>query len=82
MHNLYTKFIKLLEICKQLSKNLVNGYGNFPCRAFIPRFSDLEVVALPLASETGSMANKSVREYNDVGDVVVRSKSGHNSISK
>lgn len=28
MHNLYTKIVKLLEICKQFSDNLVNEFGN------------------------------------------------------
>ena len=28
MHNLYTKFVKILEICKQFSENLVNELGN------------------------------------------------------
>ena len=28
MHNLYTKIVKLLEICKQFSENLVNEFGN------------------------------------------------------
>ena len=28
MHNLYTKFVKILEICKQFSENLVNESGN------------------------------------------------------
>ena len=28
MHNLYTKFVKILEICKQFSENLVNEFGN------------------------------------------------------
>lgn len=27
MHNLYTKFVKILEICKQMSENLVNDHG-------------------------------------------------------
>lgn len=27
MHNLYTKFVKILEICKLFSENLVNEYG-------------------------------------------------------
>ena len=27
MHNLYTKFVKILEICKQFSENLVNELG-------------------------------------------------------
>ena len=28
MHNLYTKFVKILGICKQFSDNLVNAQGN------------------------------------------------------
>ena len=28
MHNLYTKFVKILEVCKQFSENLVNAFGN------------------------------------------------------
>ena len=46
MYNLYTKFVKILEICKQFSENLVNDSGNVPRRGPVPKFSDLEVVAL------------------------------------
>ena len=28
MYNVYTKIVKILEICKQLSENLVNEFGN------------------------------------------------------
>ncbi len=28
MYNLYTKFVKILEICKQFSENFVNELGN------------------------------------------------------
>ena len=28
MYNFYTKIVKLLEICKQFSENLVNALGN------------------------------------------------------
>lgn len=38
MYNLYTKFVKILEICKQYSKNLVNEYGNNPRRDPTPNF--------------------------------------------
>ena len=55
MYNLYTKFIKILEICKQFSENLVNELGNVPRRGSIPKFSDLEVVALSLTVETESI---------------------------
>ena len=45
MCNLYTKFVKILEICKQFSHNLVNEQGNIPRRNPMPKFSDLEVGA-------------------------------------
>ena len=47
MYNLYTKFVKILEICKQFSENLVNESGNVPRRCPVPKFSDLEVVRYP-----------------------------------
>ena len=28
MYNVYSKFVKILEICKQFSENLVNEFGN------------------------------------------------------
>ena len=51
MCNLYTKFVNFLEICKQFSNELVNEKGNIVCRGPVPRFSDLEVVALSMAAE-------------------------------
>ena len=53
--NLYTKLVKILEIRKQFSENLVNESGNFSRRGPIPKFSDLEVVALSLRAETESI---------------------------
>ena len=52
MYNLYTKFVKILETCKQFSENLVNENGNIPRRGPVPKFSDLKAVALSLTAET------------------------------
>ena len=52
MHNLYAIFAKFLEICKEMSFNLVDSHGNIPRRGVVPRFSDLEIVALSLTSES------------------------------
>ena len=41
MYNIYTKFVKTLEICKQFSENLVNESGNVPHRGPVPKFYDL-----------------------------------------
>ena len=51
MHNLYANFVKILEICKKFSYGLVNDLGNIPRRGVVPRFSDLDVIALSLTAE-------------------------------
>lgn len=60
MYNLYTKFVKILEICKQFSENLVNESGNVSRRGPVPKFSDLEVVALSLTAEVESIDSESM----------------------
>ena len=71
MYNLYTKFVKILEICKQFSENLVNESGNVPRRSPVPKFSYLEVVALSLTAETESIDSEKrlfdykLQEYKD-----------------
>lgn len=51
MYNFCAKFRQILDICKRHSENLVNSLGNVPRVGVVPRFSDLEVIALSLASE-------------------------------
>ena len=51
MRNLAAKFGKIFDICKNFSKNLVDERGNIPRRGVVPRFSDLEVIALSLTAE-------------------------------
>lgn len=51
MHSLYAIFAKYLDICKQIAGNLVNKQGNVPRRGVVPRFSDLEIVALSIDSK-------------------------------
>ena len=71
MYNLYTKFVKILEICKQFSEILVHESGNVPRRGSVPRFSDLEVVALSMTAETESIDSEKwlfdykLQEYKD-----------------
>ena len=52
MHNLFANFVKILEVCKYLAKDLVNDKGNIPRPGVVPRFSDLEVIALSLTAES------------------------------
>ena len=71
MHNLYIKSVKIFEICKLFSENLVNEHGNIPRRGPIPKFSDLEAVAFSLAAETESIDSEKwlfeyrIQEYKD-----------------
>ena len=52
IHYLYAIFANFFERCKQFGKNLVNEKGN-QCRpGVVPRFSDLEVIALSLTAES------------------------------
>lgn len=55
MYNFYTKFVKILEICKQYSKNLVNEHGNISRSGPVPKFSDLEVTVFSLKAKTESI---------------------------
>ena len=73
MCNLYAKYVKILEICKHFSGNLVNEKGNVPRRGVVPKFSDLEVVALTLAAETESIDSENwlfEHKLNDCRDMI------------
>lgn len=59
MYNLISNFVKILDICKKFSNNLVDNRGNIPRRGVIPRFSDLEVIALSLTAENFSIDSES-----------------------
>lgn len=60
MRNLAANFGKILDVCKIFSKNLVNERGNLPRRGPVPRFSDLEVIALSLTAEKYSIDSESL----------------------
>ena len=60
MHNLCANFVKILEICKDFSKYLVNGRGNAPRRGVAPRFSDIEVISLSLTAEHMSIDSENL----------------------
>lgn len=59
MRNLTAKLVKILDICKNFSKNLADERGNIPRRGVVPRFSDLEVIALSLTAEKFSIDSES-----------------------
>ena len=60
MHNLYAIFARFLDICKQVAGNLVNESGNVSRRGVVPRFSDIEIVALNMTSEAVGIDSESL----------------------
>lgn len=76
MHNLSAIFAQYIDICKQFAGNLVNEQGNVPRYSVVPRFSDLEVVALNMASESIGIDSESLlfvklQEYkSEIDDIV------------
>lgn len=51
MRNFITNFYRILDVCKKFAGNLVNDLGNIPRRGVVPKFSDLEVIALGITVE-------------------------------
>ncbi len=54
MRNFIANFARILDICKNFAGNRVNALGNVPRRGVVPKFSDLEVVALGITAEAFS----------------------------
>lgn len=55
MHNLRVNFDKILEQIAPFAQKMVNQQGNIPRPGVVPKFSDLEVVALSLTAEALSI---------------------------
>lgn len=51
MHNFIAKFRKILDIFKEYAGNRVDENGNRPHCGVVPKFSDLEVIALSATAE-------------------------------
>ncbi len=51
MRNFIANFVRILGICKDLAQNRVNELGNVPRCGVVPKFSDLEIVALGITAE-------------------------------
>lgn len=63
MHNLKANFDKILKTITPFTKNLVNNLGNVPRRGVVPKFSDLEVIALSLTAEAVSIDSQNYLFY-------------------
>jgi len=78
MHNLKTNFDKILEQIKPFAIKIVNSKGNIPRCGVIPKFSDLEIVALSMTAEALSIDSenllfKKIKEYkSDFKNIISR----------
>ena len=51
MHNIKTNFDKIIEVLKDILGDELNEKGNYIRRGVVPKFSDIEVIALSLTAE-------------------------------
>lgn len=51
MHNIKANFDKIIEVIKEIIKEEINEKGNYLRRGSVPKFSDIEVIALSITSE-------------------------------
>lgn len=51
MRNFIANFVRILGNCKDFAGNRVNELGNVPRRGVVPKFSNLEVMALGITAE-------------------------------
>jgi hypothetical protein len=58
MHNLARNFGKFLDICNKFGKKFTNEKGNITRRSVVPKFSDLEIIALSMTAESLSINSK------------------------
>lgn len=71
MHNIKTNFDKIVELLKDILSTEIDEKGNFKRRGVIPKFSDVEVMALSFTAECLSidsenyLFSKLASEYTD-----------------
>lgn len=51
MHNIKTNFDKILVVLKDILRDEITERGNYLRRGTVPRFADVEVIALSLTAE-------------------------------
>ena len=71
MRNFIANFVRILGICKDFAGNRVNALGNIPRPGVVPKFYDLEVVALAITAEASGFDSESLlfhRLHNECKD--------------
>ena len=63
MRNFIANFVRILGICKDFAGNRVNEHGNVPRCGVVPKFSDLEVIALGITAESFGFDSENLLFY-------------------
>lgn len=77
MHDIKANFDKIVELLKDILSDEVNAKGNYARRGVVPRFSDVEVMALSLTAECLSidsenyLFSKLTSEYADAFENII-----------
>ena len=50
MHNIHTNFIKIIDVLKDIIGDKISEKGNYLRRGSVPKFFDVEVIALSLTA--------------------------------
>ena len=63
MRNFIVNFVRILGICKEFAGNRVNNLGNVSRCGVVPKFSDLEVIALGITAEAFGFDSENLLFY-------------------
>ena len=69
MRNFITNFVRILGICKDFAGNRVNELGNVPRCGVVPKFSDLEVIALGITAAMTFMQYVNYINHRPIGQI-------------
>ena len=69
MRNFIANLVRILGICKDFAGNRVNELGNVPRCGVVPKYSDLEVIALGITAAMTFMQYVNYINHREIGQV-------------
>ena len=69
MRNSIANLMKILGICKDFAGNRVNELGNVPRCGVVPKYSDLEVIALGITAAMTFMQYVNYINHRPIGQI-------------
>ena len=69
MRNFIANLVRILGICKDFAGNRVNELGNVPRCGVVPKYSDLEVIALGITAAMTFMQYVNYINHRPIGQI-------------